>query len=710
MIYSLLAQAALGVRSLMIFSEGGNMKKLIIYSIALLSIGLHAQTVTFSQFEDGELYREVEETRSSYSAQTALLKQLEGLSNKALTRFVRKKGITEKLIKQADEYFEKMWYAEAARVYDIVLEKSEAEHTFELLSKAGDSHYYSGNMEKAYKWYHELYETYKEEITEEKFFKYAHALKGTGRYRRAAKLTKLFRQKRNEPLNELGGTTTTWSKARLVEVKNLAINTKYSEFSPMFHKESDVVFASSLDSSFLTTRRYRWNNQPFLDLYVAKADEENADLSKVKKFSSKINTKYHEASVSFSPDQKTIYFTRNNYGKKLKRGKNGVNHLKIYQSRLVDGEWTKAVELPFNSEDYSTGHPSVSPDGKKLYFVSDRPGGFGGTDVYVVDILDRGTFSEPKNLGRTVNTSKKEMFPYITKNALYFSSDRTMGLGGLDIYKSDHADGVFSVGINMGEPINSNRDDFSYIIDEREEKGYFASNRKGGKGDDDIYSFKSILNLNAISGNVLDEVSGEPIPDAEVLLFDKDAIQIGQINTEPDGSFIFKNLAPVSKYVLKTVKKGYFDGSAAINTKENEDVSVLLPIKQLKEIIAEDKGVLKLEVETIYFDFDKFNIKPQAAQELDKLVAVMTEYPEMVIKIESHTDAIGSKAYNKYLSDKRAKSTRDYIIAHGIDPGRIQSAIGYGEEQPLNNCSDNTRCSKAKHRENRRSEFIIVKM
>ncbi len=676
----------------------------------MLSIGLHAQSVSFLQFEDEDLNVTTESTRGSYSSQTAFLRQLEGMSTRALVKFVRKKGITEKLIQQADDFFGKMWYAEAARVYDIVLEKSDAEHTFHLLSRAGDSHYYSGNMEKAFKWYHELYETFGQEITEEKFFKYTHALKGTGRYRRAAKLTKLFRQKRGESIDEFTRDPNTWSAPKLIEVKNLSINSKYSEFSPMFHNGTDVVFASSLDSSFLATRKYRWNNQPFLDLYVAKADEEGEDLKHAKKFSRKINTKYHEASVSFSPDQKTIYFTRNNYGKKLKRGKNGINHLKIYKSQLVDGEWTKAVELPFNSEDFSTGHPSVSPDGKELYFVSDRPGGFGGTDVYVVDILDNGGFSEPKNLGRTVNTSKKEMFPYITSNALYFSSDRTMGLGGLDIYKSEHVDGVFSVGINLGEPINSNRDDFSYIIEESKGKGYFASNRKGGKGDDDIYSFKNILNLNAISGNILDETTNEAIEDAEVTLFDKDDIQVAQLRTQPDGSFIFKNLNPVSRYTVKTVKKGYFDASSDVLTKENEDISLIQPLKQLKEIIAEDKGVLKLEVETIYFDFDKFNIKPQSAQELDKLVAVMTEYPDMVIKIESHTDAIGSKDYNKYLSDKRAKSTRDYIVAHGIDPGRIQSAIGYGEEQPLNECRDGTRCSISKHRENRRSEFIIVSM
>lgn len=686
------------------------MRRLIITAFLLSALGLKSQEVSLLQFEDGNILQAPSDHSETSFSKTAFMDQLDDLNKRELARFIRKKGITTKLIKKADQYFGKMWYAEAARIYDMVLEKSEAKHSFELLSKAGDSHYYSGNLEKSYKWYHELYMTYEERITEERFFKYAHSLKGTGRYRRAAKLTQLFRQKRGQPLKELPRESIIWTKTSMVKIKNMAINSKYSDFSPMFHNDSDVVFASSLDSSFLTTRRYRWNNQPYLDLYVAKKNEDGEDLTNPKKFSKKINTKYHEASVAFSPDQQTIYFTRNNFGKRLKRGKNGINHLKIYRSKMVDGEWTKAVELPFNSEDFSNGHPSISPDGEKMYFVSDRPGGFGQTDVYVVDILENGRFSEPKNLGRTVNTDKKEMFPYITENALYLSSDRTMGVGGLDIYKSDYVEGIFSVAVNLGEPINSRRDDFSYIIDQNGEKGYFASNRKGGKGDDDIYSFTYIENLNAISGVITDEVTGEAIAEATITLFDEDSIKVAGLKTAPDGSFVFKDLKPISDYTLKTEKKGYFEMEIPVSTKNNINVSVPHSLRQLKEIIAEEKGVLKLETEAIYFDFDRFNIKKRASEELDKLIEVMNEYPEMVIKIESHTDAIGDSAYNKYLSDKRAKSTRDYIVSKGIDASRIQSAIGYGEERLLNDCSDGVRCSRTNHAQNRRSEFIILNM
>lgn len=682
------------------------MNRLILIFFLLLALGVKSQEVSLLDYpKEGAPSNDTKDQNVEQPSTIGSIEHIDSLSDKNLMQFIKKKGSAEKLIKKGDEYFGLMWYAEAARIYDLVLEKTKAPHTYDLLSRAGDSHYYSGNLEKSYKWYHELYETFSEDITEDSFFKYAHALKGTGRYRRAAKLTELFQQKNGNPS---GQPESTWKGPALVEIKNMAINSKYSDFSPMFHKDSSLVFASAHDSAFITTRRYRWTNQPFLDLYVAEAHGDGENLTNPKKFSKNINTKYHEASVSFSPDQKTIYFTRNNYGKRLKRGKNGINHLKIYQSKFVAGEWTKAIEVPFNSEDFSTGHPSVSPDGKKLYFVSDRPGGYGETDIYVVDILDNGAFTEPKNLGRTVNTAKKEMFPYITENALYFSSDRNMGLGGLDIYKADYADGIFGVGINLGEPINSSRDDFSYIINTSGERGYFASNRKGGRGDDDIYSFKYIMNLNAISGSIEDESTGEALADATVLLFNKDNVQVAEASTAMDGKFVFKDLNPAAKYTIKTVRKGYFEESTPVWTKQNENIEIRQTLKQLQEIIKEEKGIVKLETETIFFDFDKYYIKPEAAKELDKLVEVMSEYKDMVIKIESHTDAIGSSVYNKYLSDRRAKATRDYIISHGIDPSRIQSAIGYGEERLLNDCGDGVRCPRYMHQANRRSEFIVV--
>jgi outer membrane protein OmpA-like peptidoglycan-associated protein len=499
------------------------------------------------------------------------------------------------------------------------------------------------------------------------------------------------------------------------DIKNIAVNSRYSDFSPMFYGDDKLVYSSSVDSAFLKTRRYKWNNQPYLDLYVAKINKESDEVRNATKFSKKINTKYHEASVAFSPDNTTMYFTRNNYGKKLKRDKKGVNHLKIYRSQKVNGEWTEAQELPFNSDNYSTGHPALSPDGKQLYFVSDMPGSIGKTDIFVVDVLENGSFSDPRNLGPKINTERREMFPFISDKKLYFSSDGHVGLGGLDVFEVaiSEEEGFLEVQ-NLGQPINSKVDDFSYIVDEASQKGFFASNRRGGKGDDDIYSFQRLVpeeaNENAIAGVITERVTGEKMPGTLVTLLDENNIKLKEMLSDEDGSFVFEDLDSNTKYVVKTTKDTYQDHELAVSTLENERVETAIEMDKLEKLITIEEGIRKLKVDMIYFDFDKSYIRKDAAESLDKLVATMKEYPGMVIKIESHTDSRGPAIYNKYLSDKRAKSTRAYLIKQGIDPKRIESAIGYGEERLLNECDGTVRCSREKHQRNRRSEFIIVSM
>jgi len=634
-----------------------------------------------------------------------------------------------KLLEKADNYFSKMWYAEAAELYEYVLEQGQENYSFKIIQKAGDSHYFNTNMEKAYHWYNILYENYKDEMSAENIFKYAHSLKGTGKYARAKRLMRLYNRKMKNPrasISDKNDQKTLPSEVILDELRNtkqnfdvlnLAINSKYSEFSPMFHNDDQVVFASANDTSIFNTRRYKWNDQPYLDLYVAKINEESQELRDAIKFSRKVNTKYHEASVTFSPDNETMYFTRNNYGKKLKMDKKGVNHLKIYRSQKLNGEWNEAVEVPFNSDNYSTGHPALSPDGKLLYFVSDMPGSIGQTDIFVVDVHGDGTFSDPRNLGPEINTERKEMFPYINEKKLYFSSNGHVGLGGLDVFEAaiDEELGFLEVK-NVGQPINSNKDDFSYIVNEENQKGFFASNRRGGKGDDDIYSFKRLVveevpeNLNAIAGVVTELVTGDLMPKALVTLLDENNIKLKEMVAEDNGSFLFEDLDGNTKYTIRTTRSEYFDEEVKVSTKDDEVVNTEIALRRLKEMIAVEDGIRKLKIDMIYFDFDKSYIRKDASKELDKLVQVMTEYPNMVIKIESHTDSRGARVYNKYLSDKRAKSTKNYIISKGIDASRIQSAIGYGEERLINECNGTVRCSEAKHLLNRRSEFIIVEM
>ncbi len=639
--------------------------------------------------------------------------------------------IKTKLIKKADYYFDKMWYAEAAKLYEQALGKGEEAYSFSVIQKAGDAHYFNTDMEKAYYWYNILYEKYGKEMTSDNIFKYAHSLKGTGKYARSKRLMRLYNRKMRGASADMADTMNQNALPNEVildglmntkkdfDIHNLAINSKYSEFAPMFHNDGQIVYSSANDTSIFTTRKYKWNNQPYLDLYVAKLNKESQELKEAIKFSKAINTKYHEASVTFSPDNKTMYFTRNNYDKKLKRDKKGVNNLKIYKSKKIDGEWTKATEVPFNSDAYSTGHPALSPDGKKLYFVSDMPGSIGQTDVFVVDVLEGGRFSKPRNLGPGINTERKEMFPFVNSGKLYFSSDGHVGLGGLDVFEATiNEDGGFSRARNLGQPINSNKDDFSYIINEDDQTGFFASNRTGGKGADDLYSFKRLKieevpeNRNAIAGVVTELVTGDLMPETLVTLLDGNNIKLKETVAGENGGFLFEDLEGNTKYTIKVTDRDniYSEETIAVSTKENEITNTEVALRRLNQMIAIEDGIRKLKTEMIYFDFDSSHIKTDAAKELDKLAQVMKEYPKMVIKIESHTDSRGNRAYNKYLSDKRARSTRDYIISQGIDAERIQSAIGYGEERLINECNGTVRCTEAAHLLNRRSEFVIVDM
>ncbi|MEM8509902.1 MAG: OmpA family protein [Bacteroidota bacterium] len=690
-------------------------KKSMFITLLLFYFGIQAQDLTVSKLNPAE--KKVENSTLDSVQSVALTVPLAPLTD---TVSASGKSKVDRLLKTANDYFKKMWYAEAAQLYDKALKNNPSKHTVTLIQNAGDAHYFSSNMKKAEYWYSLLFERYQEQTSKADLLKYSHILKGMGRYRKAKRLVRLLESYSNEAPtdpslnNTLKGETAATKDS--IFIKNLGFNSEYSEFSPLLLADNTLIFASSKDSLFFNTRRYKWNNQPYLDLYKGSWDEASDVLHNVTKFSKKINTKYHEAAASFSPDNETMYFTRNNYGKRLKRGKKGINHLKIYKSRKIDQDWSKAVELPFNSEDYSCGHPAVSPDGKKLYFVSDMPGGFGKTDIYVVNILEDGSFSEPKNLGRSLNTSEKEMFPFVTENSIYFSSDRPFGFGGLDIYNATYSDHVFNVATNMGKPINSNRDDFSLTVNETTDTGYFASNRTGGKGDDDIYSFKRLriekpkANTSTITGVITDILSGRVLPNATVALFDENAQSLLQVTSGDDGQFIFEDLPKNTKYTIKANVAEYLESEQLVAIESVNPDPLEIRMNPVDDLIVLEEGVKKLKTDVIYFDFDKYTITDAAAAELNKLVAVWEKYPNMVIRIESHTDSRGPKAYNQILSDKRAKASRDYLISKGIPSDRIANATGYGEEQLLNNCANGVRCTKAQHEQNRRSEFVIVEM
>ena len=346
-------------------------------------------------------------------------------------------------------------------------------------------------------------------------------------------------------------------------IKNLEINTKESDFGTAFLGKDKVIFAAPTSNTMIVKKTWKENGQQFLDLYTGLITDDRQVIDK-KRMPGDVNTKYHEAGVAVSKDLKTIYYTANNfYEKKYLTDSSGVNNLQMFRASLgIDGKWTEKEKLPFNHVEYSIGHPALNHDDTKLYFVSDMPGGYGQTDIYVVDIAEDGSFSAPRNLGPRINTDKREMFPYIGKdNILYFSSDGLAGYGKLDIYASKIFDNTVSQPLNLDEPVNSVEDDFAFIIDDERDRGFYSSNRDEGKGDDDIYSFLANPGLHihcgqAITGVVRAEATGELIPGATVELRDENGEILETVTSGADASFDFTTTLCDTGYIVIGMNQG----------------------------------------------------------------------------------------------------------------------------------------------------------
>jgi len=497
-------------------------------------------------------------------------------------------------------------------------------------------------------------------------------------------------------------------------IKNVSSNTKYSDFGVSYYGESEAVFASSRKNKSIRKRVWLVNHQPFLELYKGTISE-NGDIKDVKHFSKKLNSKFHDADVSFTKDLKTVYFTRDNYyNKKVKKDTTGAILNQLYRANVgVDGEWKNIQPMPFNSDNYQTGHPALNDLEDKLYFISDMPGGFGTTDIYVVNINRDGTYGEPKNLGPEVNTSKKEMFPFIDENnVLYYSSNGFKDTkGGLDVYATKlENSGTYHKPLNLGFPINSNKDDFSFVKRKNENVGYFASNRKGGKGDDDIYAFKEIHPLSfsclqEIYGVVRDKNNGALLPGTLVSLY-KGNDKVESVIVGSNAVFNFMVDCNTDYKVLGD-KERYKEDSKVLTTSDEDALKLPLELYLAQEDFVTLRGKLMINIKPIYFDLDKSNIREDAEIQLKRVFEIMNKYPSLVIQIGSHTDSRAPDQYNWILSNKRAISTMNWIIEKGIDKRRI-FGNGYGETQLVNRCSNGVKCSEAEHQLNRRTEFVIV--
>ena len=657
------------------------------------------------------------------------------------------------------------------------------------------------------KWYSEVISN-KTIIQPEHFLHYAQALSSNSKYSEAKKWYEIYQQavqtdsrslRKIEGINQLND----FLKDSLTFfVEPLNINSEASDFSPAFYPQG-IVFISARGQQVGVKHVFSWNKTSFLDMYFSR-ESENGMNQKPELFHQNVNTRLHEGPTVFYDEGRKMIFTRNNLlnGKKGE-SKDNIVKLKLYYSEREGDIWSKPISLPFNNDDYSVGHPAISADGKTLYFVSDMPGGKGGTDIYVSN-WQNGNWSEPVNIGGDVNTEGNEMFPSLTnRGQLYFASNGHGGLGGLDIYAYNLTTHHL---FNLGAPLNTNFDDFGLIAYDDGLSGYFASNRKGGKGDDDLYHFRSRREL--IDVIVYDKITGLEIENANANLIESETIVQGYL-TDKEGEASFA-VNPRKNYVVRIEKEGYLPSEAMVQSLDLQKDDLLrlrIPLEKLntprtmdsntdtikrvvdftntiankisrlenpnekaekfiivfqlqnvsgivqeltriadttylidnsgkslksdsditliswdtplsgeaewrqqelkKYLSAKGYDVEFIQINNIYYDYDKHTIRNDASTDLDKVVALLEKHPDLKLELGSHTDSRGSDNYNSSLAKKRALAARNYLLNEGISNARI-SYSSFGEKKLVNDCGDEKKCDEVAHQSNRRTEFKVI--
>ena len=605
--------------------------------------------------------------------------------------------------KRADKEFARFEYVDAAESYKKLVDNGKG--SAYVYAQLAESYYNIFNTVEAERWYAKALES---QDDPEMIYKYSEMLKANGKYQESNQQMERFASMRPSDNRATAFRKNPDYLPKILEqgkkfnVQDAGFNSAQSEFGGVMHDGKLYITSSRNDNR----KTYGWNEEPFLDIYTLTKNSDgtyaNATL-----MNDQINTRFHEGLVSFTPDGKTMYFSRESYFEKdyekdsLSRVR--YSQLYLFKATKLGDDFDNVEGLAINSENYSVKNPSVSADGSTLYFASNMPGGYGNFDIYKASINGDGTLGEPVNLGQKVNTEGQEMFPYISsKNILYFSSNGHLGLGGMDVFYTKEVDGKLAPVRNVGIPINSNGDDFAFTIDEESEEGFVSSNRDGGQGSDDVYAFKKLQPLCdvLITATVLDDTTREPVNGASVSLYDSEGNKVVTKTTNADGvaEFIVECEQDTE---LEVVADDFESKRVPVKGSNEEEMAVQISLDPIEEIITPEEIVLN----PIYFDFDKSNITAQAAFELDKLVQIMNKYPDLVINAASHTDSRGSAPYNQRLSQRRAKSTQQYVISKGIDAARI-SAEGKGESDLKVKCGSN--CTDEEHQQNRRSEFIII--
>nr|WP_237718557.1 OmpA family protein [Flavobacterium sp. F52] len=641
-------------------------------------------------------------------------------------------------IKYADKKYEEYAYADAIKVYESLVTEQTTDQG--IIQRLANSYYFNGELKSALKWYEQLF-IINENQDAEYLYRYAQSLKSAGDYRKSDEILQKFNHKANaEKRADLIRSDKNYledikENSGRFQIADAGVNSRYSDYGSVVYNNK-IVFTSARDTGGVVKSNFQWTNRSFSRLYTADLMPDGS-VGKPELLVKRKKDNFNESSPIFTKDGRTMYFTRNNFtdGKRRSNDKN-VTLLKLYKAELIDNTWQNVKELPFNSDQYSTAHPALSVDEKTLYFASDMPGTLGQSDIYKVEINQDGTFGAPENLGPTINTEGRETFPFISgENELYFASDGRPGLGGLDIFASRiKANGTFDDVLNVGEPVNSKQDDFAFSIDSKSRSGYFSSNRENGLGLDDIYRFTETRRLiceQNLSGMVTDAETNEILPNTSLTLFDEKFDPVGTITTDEKGNYIFPDLRCGKKYTIRTAKNDYNakEVVVAILKEKGETTQMITLNKVFKPLAAKTVAIKKTVISPVkvgsirigvdiakllnlpmnFFDLGKATIKKTSEPQLMKVVNLLNEYPAMKLDIRSHTDSRSSSESNQILSEKRAQSTKNWLIQKGISEDRL-TAKGYGETQLVNKCADGVKCTEKQHMQNRRSEFIIVSM
>ena len=600
----------------------------------------------------------------------------------------------------------------------------------EVFENLAIAYYNNSQYDLATVWFNKLISLYPKNIDAELYFKASVAFKSIEAYdasdqfyRKYLELNKqLVLHNYLEPNSNY--IDTILSKTGKYNLFKTNINSQNSDFGLNFYGENEVVFASSLDAT--GSQKFRWSNEPFLDLFTAQIDS-LGNLSQREQLKGNVNTKYHESTATISMDGNTMYFTRNNFFKgRLKSSKDKQVKLKIYKATKKQDSWVNIKELPFNGNQYSTAHPTLSPDGKKLYFSSDMPGTFGMSDIWFVYIFENDTYSQPINLGPNVNTEFRESFPFIdSENNFYFSSDGKLGLGGFDIFESKlNVRGFPYETSNIGKPVNSPFDDFSYVYNNKRNFGFISSNRNGlnGSSSDEVYKIiktgkspQSLLSKKGMSnceghigGVVYDIFTKDLLQGASIELLNENNNIIKQTNADQNGEFNFTEKFNCSKSYFIRVSNGISYNSRILkfNFNENQNIFENIDLSWLTNCIPDDL-ICVLGVEPIFFDLDKATLTRSSVLSLKKVLIAMVKYPTMILQISSYADSRASKEYNRELSERRASTTRKWLTNKGIDPNRLLIKA-LGEENFDNICGENSDCSESEYQLNRKSTFKIL--